>query len=233
MKRGEINKLITAKLWDRGYGRGYRYHRVSINGRRVSSMAAVRKEAVEGDKITFTPRNGYPDSFVIKNDSQLIKDYNRFSIPNARPDKNKSRVYCWESQLNKVIPAEKRRLPDLQAAKRLVAEIYSDYGFDDFVPRVEFNKKLRQWRGWYKSFSNTIELHYNCGLEIRIVIHEAAHGITECLYGTCHWHDEVFVSVLVELYQLYLPVPDDFDWESWITSGERLGSRYDPDDKEN
>lgn len=233
MNRSKINKLITANLWIQNYGRGYSYYNVRVNGKPVGSMSAARAIAKEGDEIRFVPGNRhyrfYVSYFVIQDDDQLLADYDRHTYPNTKnPDKNRQKVYSWERELDSEVPENKRRLPDLGAAKALVDEIFSDYNLLADAPKVVFNKRLRQWNGWYIGWTNTIELHYPSGLAIKTVIHEAAHALVRCQHGPGHKHGKVFVATLVELYQLYLPVSSEFNWEAWLERGVKLGSRYNP-----
>lgn len=207
MNRKEINDLISAKLWDRGFTHGYVYE-CELNGEFVSGgISNLRKQAKVGDRVqvdVYSRGNWWMHesvTFYIEQDDELVDYYKRIGRPRRRyrnRDYQRQKVYDWEQQLPQ--GPELR----LSAVEDLIAEVFDTYGVKGQEPRVEISRR-KKVTSTYFPMTHTIKLAAGWGQSTKVVLHETAHALIKVMgLNDVASHGREFVSLVMELYQLFL-----------------------------
>jgi hypothetical protein len=236
MTKGDVSDFVTATMKDYGYGRGYTYSGVHLNGEWMGSLKEAKKDAGEGDVIRvgvykFVRDNWYGDheeyrdevTFKIENDEYILSGYRKNRAYKSQVfDVNRAKLYEWERQF---IPSGDKLT--VQAAQELANRITIDFGFPNRLPKVWINNRL-QTHSQYSRMNFEIELHPEWGTKSKVVLHEIAHHIIRLLDGYKRQpaHGERYASVVADIYEIYLPVID-LSYNDWRERGEHLGTMKD------
>ncbi len=141
--------------------------------------------------------------FTLRYDQEIVdtqKQSKEQKVSLRKRDSQRSKVYRFENRLKSVFGYTSTFLT-IDECQELINEIFDIYGFSN-PPRMTTSRKNTRY-GFASYTRNIIKTHPDY-LEYRHILHEIAHFIDYHTYGYSNQHHAPFVSIVLELYEMYL-----------------------------
>ena len=206
-----VRKYLSSMLLEYGSGFTYEFDVIHTpnDATKSTRKAYYKLSAVENvyqnDTVVvdiLTKRGWYcitTKRFVIPSrediDAALEKSTGMIKSFKRPRDFQRQRVYNWEYR--NISSHPKKRLTELDI-KALIADVCDVY--DVKPPRLELSNQKKRTSSYYPGL-HLISLARGWGQEISVILHELAHALTRYEQPA---HGGKFMSVLLELYAMYL-----------------------------